>query len=204
MVKALTRVENSPLALHLRPAVELNDEQLFPFCRLNQDLRIERTAAGDLEIMPPVGGGSSNRNAAITAQLWAWAREDGTGVVTDSSGGFILPNGAMRAPDAAWVRRSRLGTLTADQKERFLPLCPGFVIELRSPSDRLAGLREKLREYIDNGALLGWQIDTADRRVYVYRPHARVERLDQSDSLSGEPELPGFILDLKPIWDVGF
>jgi Uma2 family endonuclease len=204
MTETLTQVASPPLVLHLRPALEMSDEQFFQFCQLNQDLRIERTAEGDLEIMPPTGWESGHRNAGIVAQLWTWALQDGTGVVSDSSGGFTLPNGAVRAPDAAWVRKSRLRGLTAEQKERFLPLCPDFVIELRSPSDQLTVLTNKMREYIENGAVLGWLIDAPDRRVYVYRPNAAVERLDQPAALSGEPELPGFTLDLKLVWDAGF
>lgn len=201
MTRTLTRVESSPLLLHLRPAIELNDRQLFDFCRINGDLRIERTAEGDLEIMSPAGGESSNRNAGISGQLWVWTLRDGTGAVFESSGGFTLPNGAMRAPDAAWVRKSRLQTLTREQKAGFIPLCPDFVIELRSPSDRLTPAQDKMREYIENGAALGWLIDASERRIYVYRPNAAVERLDQPKTLSGDPELPGFILDLALVWD---
>ena len=204
MTKTLTRVESPPLVLHLRPAIELSDEQFFQFCQLNQDLRIERTAEGDVEIMPPAGWESGHRNAGITAQLWTWALRDGTGIVTDSSGGFTLPNGAVRAPDAAWVRKARLQGLTEEQKERFLPLCPDFAIELRSPSDRLRAVQVKMREYIANGATLGWLIDTPNRRVYVYRPDAEVERLDDPTTLSGDPELPGFVLDLQLVWESRF
>ena len=197
MTKTLTRVESPPLVLHLRPAIELSDEQLFEFCQLNEDLRIERTAEGDLEIMPPAGWESSRHNLGIAAQLWTWALRDGTGEATDSSGGFTLPNGAMRAPDAAWVQKSRLHGLTVRQKEGFLPLCPDFVIEVRSPSDRLRAAQAKMREYIEQGAALGWLIDGPNRRVYIYRPNAEVKRLDNPSTLSGAPELPGFVLDLK-------
>src|SRR5918998_4399944 len=138
MTNKLTRVEGPPLVLHLRPAIELSDEQFFQFCRLNPDLRIERTAEGDVEIMSPAGGRTGYRNAGITAQLWTWALRDDSGAPFDSATGFILPNGAVRAPDAAWVRLSRLQELTEEQKERFMPLCPDFAVELRSPSDRLS------------------------------------------------------------------
>lgn len=204
MKEALIGAGYPPLVLHTRPAMEMDDRQFFEFCQLNRDWRIERTAEGDLEIMPPAGWESSSHNAGITAQLWTWAVRDGTGVLSDSSGGFILPNGATRAPDAAWVRKSRLRALTAEQKERFLPLCPDFVVELRSPSDRLATLQEKMREYIENGARLGWLLDVPNRQVYVYRPDAGVERLDEPSALSGEPELPGFVLDLRAIWEASF
>lgn len=196
-------LENKPLVLHLRPPLDMDEEQFFEFCRMNRDWRIERTAEGDIEIMPPTGGETGIRNAAITAQLWVWAMQDGTGVVTDSSGGFYLPNGAMRAPDAAWVRRERLRELTAEQRERFLPLCPDFVVELRSPSDSLSAVQEKMEEYVGNGAQLGWLLDAPDGCCYVYRPGSEAERLEGVAGLSGEPELPGFSLDLDPVWKAG-
>lgn len=204
MAETLTRAESPPLVLHTRPALEMNDQQFFEFCQLNSFWRIERTAEGDVEITPPAGWETSSRNAVLIAQLTAWALRDGTGVSSDSSGGFVLPSGAMRAPDAAWVSRERLRTLTAEQKERFLPLCPDFVIALRSPSDRLTATQDKMREYLANGARLGWLIDVPNRRVEVYRPDAEVERLDAPPSLSGEPELRGFALDLRSIWEPRF
>jgi Uma2 family endonuclease len=137
-------------------------------------------------------------------QVAAWAQVDGSGVTFDSSTGFELPSGAMRSPDVAWVRRTRLARLTAAQKERFLPLCPDFVVELLSPSDSLSMTQEKLEEYLANGAQLGWLIDPTPRRVYVYRPGAAVESLDNPMHLAGDPVLPGFALDLAPIWEPGF
>lgn len=201
MTQGPTHVETLPLVLRTLPAIEMDDRRFYEFCRLNPDWRIERTAEGDVEIVPPAGGGTGNRNAGITAQLWVWAVRDGTGATFDSSTGFILPNGATRSPDAAWVRRERLQTLTAEQKERFLPLCPDFVVELLSPSDSLAATQDKMREYLENGARLGWLLDTPNRRVYVYRPGAEAERLGGSATLSGDPVLPGFVLDLRPIWE---
>ncbi len=143
MTEALISSEYPLLVLHTRPAIEMDDRQFFEFCQLNSEWRIERTAQGDLEIMPPVGGETSNRNALITAQLTVWALRDDTGAAFDSSGGFNLPNGATRSPDAAWVRRERLAALTAEQRKRFLPLCPDFVVELRSPSDSLSVLQTR-------------------------------------------------------------
>lgn len=200
-MEATIPAESPPLVLRLRPAVEMSAGQFFDFCRQNPDLRIERTAEGELAIMPPAGWEASSRNSIVTHLLTAWALRDGTGVASDSSGGFILPNGATRAPDAAWVRKSRLGALTAEQKERFLPLCPDFAVEIRSPSDSLTMTRAKMDEYIANGARLGWLIDAPGRRVYVYRPGAAIERLDAPAELSGEPELSGFILDLRLVWE---
>jgi Uma2 family endonuclease len=200
MTKVLPQIEIQPVVLRLQPVIHLTDDQLYELCQLNHDLWIERTAQGDLVIMPPTGAGTSNRNIELSYQLQSWARQDQTGVAFDSSGGFKLPNGAMRAPDAAWVSRSRLTGLTAEQKERFLPLCPDVVIELRSPSDSLRAIQDKMQEYMDNGAQLGWLIDPLERHVYVYLPQRQPERLDNPEVISGEPILPGFVLNLQPIW----
>lgn len=189
-----------PLIVRLRPVIEMTDDQFFEFCQINRELRIERTAQGELLIMPPTGWKTSERNAEITMQLRIWAKQDGTGIATDSSAGFKLPNGADRSPDAAWIRSERLATLTPEQKEKFLPLCPDFVTELRSPTDSLTALQAKMQEYLDNGAQLGWLIDPLQRRVYVYRPEAVVEILDNPETISGDPVLPGFTLDLREIW----
>jgi Uma2 family endonuclease len=189
-----------PLLIHLRPIVELTEDQFFEFCQINRDLRIERTAQGELVIMPPAGWETSTRNAEITMQLRLWAKHDGTGTTTDSSGGFILPNTAVRSPDAAWVTRERLAPLTPEQRQKFLPLCPDFVLELRSPTDNLTALQAKMQEYLDNGARLGFLIDPEQKRVYVYRPQKSVEVLENPDTVSGDPELPRFVLDLREVW----
>ena len=198
----LTRpASQPPLSIQLDPVVEIDDAQLFEMCARNRDLRIERTASGELILMSPAGGKTSDRNAEIVAQLRNWSRQDGTGRSFDSSGGFTLANGAMRSPDAAWVERRRLSGLSHEEQERFLPLCPAFVIELRSPSDPLAPMQAKMGEYLDNGARLGWLIDPAQRRVHVYRPDADPEILENPSSLAGEPELPGFVLELDEVWN---
>lgn len=203
MTKVISQVEPAGFLLHLRPVIELTDDQLFELCQINQELWIERTAEGDLVIMPPEGWETSTRSVSLVALLTQWAWQDGTGVTSGSSGGFILPNGAMRAPDAAWVRRSRLAALTAEQKQKYLPLCPDFVVELRSPSDRLSPVQAKMQEYLDNGAQLGWLIDPTSRTVYVYRPNLPIERLDNPATISGDPVLPGFVLDLQRVWEPG-
>jgi len=188
----------------MRPSIDMTDDQFFEFCQINRDLRIERTAQGDIVIMTPAGGATGARNLRINLRLGLWAIQDDQGVAFGSSTGFILPNGATRSPDGAWVRRSRLVGLRPEQKEKFLPLCPDFVIELRSPSDPLAMVKEKMQEYISNGAQLGWLIDPTSRRVYVYRPAAEVECLDSPAAVSGDPILSGFVLMLAEIWQPGF
>jgi Uma2 family endonuclease len=191
---------SGPVVLRTRPALELTEEQFFALCQLNRDLRIERNAQGELLIMAPTGGVTSDRESEINMQLRLWAKRDGTGTAFSPSGGFRLPNGAVRSPDAAWMLRSRLAQIPAQQREQFIPACPDFVLELRSPSDRLRDVQAKLREYLANGARLGWLLDARARRVYVYRPHALVERLDNPDTVSGDPVLPGFALDLREVW----
>ena len=152
--------------------------------------------------MTPAGGESGRRNAEVVHQLVTWAKQDGTGIVFDASAGFTLPNHAVRSPDAAWVLRARLAPLTREQRERFLPLAPDFVVEIRSPSDALSDLRAKMQEYISNGTRLGWLIDPASRRVCVYGPGERVEEQDEPEQLAGDPVLPAFRLDLSEIWSI--
>jgi Uma2 family endonuclease len=189
-----------PITLRTRPAVDLSDDEFFRLCQVNGDLRLERTAAGEIVIMPPAGWETGYRNLELSGQVRDWARRDGSGVAVDSSAGFRLPNGATRSPDVAWVRRERLVGLTSMQLEKFLPLCPDFVIELRSPSDRLGDLRAKMDEYLANGAALGWLIDPSSRTAYVFRPSAAVDTLMAPDRLSGDPELPGLVVELAEIW----
>ncbi len=190
-----------PLVLRLSPLIKLTEEQFAQFCGLNPELHIERAATGELEIMSPTKGPTGNRNAKITTQLENWTERDGTGLSFDSSMGFTLPNGAIREPDASWVPKSRLAALSPQDRDRFLPLCPDFVIELRSDTDRLSVLQAKMQEYIANGARLGLLIDPLDRRVYIYRPDRDVETFEDPESVSADPILPGFTLDLKEIWD---
>ena len=178
----------------------LTDDQFFQLCQANRDLRIERNANGDLVIMAPTGGNTSRYNSEMGADLAIWNRKTKLGVTFDSSGGFKLPNGAERSPDAAWVTLERWNRLTPEQQERFIPLAPDFVIELRSPSDALAPLQAKLQEYIDNGTRLGWLLNRRDRQAEIYRPNQPKQVLPAPSTLSGEDILPGFILDLSAIW----
>jgi Uma2 family endonuclease len=197
-------VQLAAVVLHWPPSLHLVNEQFFDFCQANKELRIERTAQGDCEIMAPTGGETSWRNSRLTTLLSIWAEQDGSGVVFDSMAGFILPNGAIRSPDVSWVKRTRLAALTPEQKQRFLPLCPDFVIELRSPSDSIKTLQDKMQEYIENGASLGWLIDSEAQRVLVFQPNKAIVSLDKPDFLLADDLLIGFRLDMQKIWDVGF
>ena|ERR1700682_2053161 len=195
------QVSQPYVTLRLHPAIELTDDEFFALCQLNRDLRFERTSQGDIIIMPPTGAATGNRNADITRQLGNWAKRDGTGAVFDSSTGFKLPNGADRSPDAAWILRSRLAILTAEQKQKFPPVCPDFVIELLSPTDTLAVTQAKMAEYVGNGAQLGWLIDPEMRQIHIYRPSLAVAVLKNVVEIAADPELPGFVLDLREIWE---
>jgi Uma2 family endonuclease len=186
------------LILNLLPTIELTDEQFFQLCLNNRDLRLERTAQGELIIMPPTGWGSGNRNGRLTQRLFNWTDADGTGLAFDSSTGFKLPNGANRSPDASWVSRERLEALNPDPT-RFLPIAPDFAVELRSDSDSLKTTQQKMQEYIDCGVRLGWLIDPQNQQVEIYRQGKEVEVLHSLTSLSGEDVLPGFVLDLSQI-----
>ena len=188
------------MVLHMEAVVEMDDEHFYALCQNNPDMRLERNADGDVVIMPPTGGETSRRNAEIIVQLGIWARRDGTGVLFDSSGGFRLPNGTVRAPDVAWVAKERLEGLSAEERRRFLPLCPDFVVELRSESDALYAVQKKMREYAACGVRLGWLIDPSERRVEVYRRGQPVEVLIGLSAISGEPVLPKFALELAYVW----
>ena len=179
---------------------QLSNEQFYQLCQDNRDLRFERSCQGDLVIMSPTGGETSNRNIEIAYQLQAWSRQNKLGIAFDSSGGFKLPNDADRSPDAAWLPLKKWNKLTPEERQGFIPLCPDFVIELRSKSDRLKSLQNKMQEYLENGTQLGWLINRHDRQVEIYRQGQAVEILENPSQLSGENVLQGFILDLTPVW----
>jgi Uma2 family endonuclease len=197
----LTREPYEPFTLNIR-SMSLTDEQFLRLCQENPEMRLELNAQGELVIMPPTGSKTGLRNNELSYTLTAWAKADGTGVAFDSSTLFALPNGARRSPDASWVQRERWNLLTEDQQEGPAPLCPDFVVELRSRTDRLTILHEKMQEYIDNGACLGWLIDPSEKRVYVYHPGQSVEILDNPATVSGEPVLPGFLLNVHELWEL--
>ena len=186
--------------VELDSVIDMTDEQFFQLCQKNQDLRFERNAKGDLIIMSLTGGETGNRNFEIYLDLGIWNRRRKLGVAFDSSTGFKLPNGANRSPDASWIPIEKWNNLTPEQRTKFLPLCPDFLIELMSPSDSLSNTREKMKEYLKNGMQLGWLINPKNRQVEIYRAGKDVEILDSPETLSGEDVLPGYILDMTTIW----
>lgn len=187
------------VTLDLHPSLELTDEQFEKICQANRDLKLERTAKGDLVIMALTGGDTGRRNLRLTGQLWFWNQQSNLGEGFDSSTGFRLPNGAIRSPDAAWVRLDRWQALTSEQRQKFVPLCPDFVVELASPSDEVEDIRKKMQEYLANGLQLGWLIAPATQTVEIYRPNQPIEILNQPATLSGENILPEFVLNLTGI-----
>lgn len=191
-----TVMVNIPTTITLK----ISHEQFLDLALANRDLQLERNATGELIIMPPTGSYTGKINFDIAGQLWFWNRQTKLGEAFDSSTGFHLPNGSDRSPDAAWIKQEKWDTLSLEQKESFAPICPDFVLELRSKTDSLEKLQSKMREYIENGASLGWLIDQKNQRVEIYRPGKDVEILEHPTSLSGEDVLPGFILDLTELW----
>jgi Uma2 family endonuclease len=196
----------SPIDSHLPPNFivdvhsVLTHEQFDQLCRDNPDLRMELTATGELILMSPTGSKTGLINFEISRQFGNWVAEDGTGVAFDSSTLFKLPNGARRSPGVSWIKRERWDALSESEQEDFAPLCPDFVIELRSRSDNLPPLEEKMLEYMTNGAQAAWLIDPLRKRVYIYRPGRKTEVIENPDIVSGDPELPGFILNIGDVW----
>ena len=204
MAATLTTTEpaTNAVVIHFSPVLKkMSEEEFYEFCMLNKDLNIELTSEGDLIIMPPTGPRTGHRNFKLIVAFGGWAERDGTGKGFDSSTLFTLPNGAKRSPDLSWVRNERWDALTEEeQEERFSPICPDFVVELRSRTDSLKALQRKMGEYIANGAQLGWLLDPFKKKVYVYRPDSAVEVLNDPQTISGEPLLRGFVLDVQAIW----
>jgi Uma2 family endonuclease len=193
------RPETIPLMVRVRSGLRVSDKAFWRLCCDNRDLRLERTARGELIVMMPAGMGTGGRNASLTGQLWAWNRTSGLGYSFDSSAGCKLPNGATRSPDASWIAKERWEAMPVELQEKFAPICPDFVAELMSPSDELEKARDKMREYIEQGARLGWLIDPKTGLVEIYRPGRPVEVITKPRSLDGEDVLPGFVLDLRDI-----
>ena len=192
---------SSPLILHFPSSMPMTDDQFFEFCQENRDLRIERNEFGNILIMPPAGSETGNREGRIIQQLMNWTDEDGTGIAFSSSTGFTLSTGAKRSPDASWIKLSMWNKLTSSKQENFAPICTYFVIKLRSSSDNLQPLKEKMQEYMQEpGIQLGLLIDRKNRRVYIYRPGQIEECLENPDTVNCDPVLPGFVLNMGKIW----
>lgn len=189
------------VTINFNPIVKLTDEQFYQLCRSNPDVKFERNAQGELIIMPPTGGETGNRNAEAGADFVIWNRQTKLGKVFDSSTCFKLPNGADRSPDIAWIKQERWDTLTVEQKEKFPPIAPDFVLELMSPTDTLKETQAKMQEYMENQVKLGWLIDRKTRRVEIYRQGKPTEVLLSPTELSGEDVLPGFVLNLQVVWE---
>jgi Uma2 family endonuclease len=189
----------SLVSIQFPKEVPLDNQTLLALSSANPSLRLERNPQGELIVMSPTGGKSSRRNAVLVAKLFIWAEKNGQGVVFDSSGGFSLPNEAVRSPDACWVSNEQLATLTDEELEAFPPLCPEFVIELRSSSDSLKDLQEKMQEYIANGTKLGWLLDAKHKNVYVYTPEG-MTLLENPEKVEATGNLQGFVLDLLEVW----
>ncbi|MEM9213535.1 MAG: Uma2 family endonuclease [Cyanobacteria bacterium P01_F01_bin.150] len=188
------------ITLDLSTTLELTDAQFEAICRQNRELRLEKTAKGELVIMPPTGGETGERNSSMNGQLWVWNRKYKLGRLFDSSTGFRLPSGATRSPDASWVKEERWQQLTPDERQKFLPLCPDFAIELKSSSDSLNDLQRKMEEYVANGLVLGWLIDPKQKTVKVYQQNLPCKTINQPKRLAADPVLPGFVMEFDDIF----
>lgn len=199
--RSKVRMADASAVLRLPAGVRMrvSPAMFWRLCGANPDLRLERTAQGKLIVMAPAGSESGGQNFELAGQLFVWCRVDGTGKGFDSSTGFTLPNGAVVAPDVAWITWLRWHAVPTENQKKFAPICPDFVAELRSPSDSLTKLRLKMGDYIAQGVRLGWLIDPIRVMVEIYRPGREVEVLQRPASLSGEDVLPGFVLDLRGI-----
>ncbi len=185
------------VSLNLLPKLQLDDDEFYMLCQINPKFKLERTKDGEILIMALTGGRTGAKNMALSAQLWFWNNQHHLGIAFDSSTGFRLPNHAIRSPDAAWIAKERWEALSAVQQEKFPPLCPDFVVELKSDSDPLKAAQEKMGEWLENGCRLGWLLDPQEQKAYVYRPGVAVAEWEGfSQRLSGEDLLPGFALDL--------
>lgn len=191
----------SRFVLQFDPFLKMTDDQFFDFCQANRDVRIERNSQREIIVMPLTGWETSDKNAEIIMQLRIWAKKDGRGKSTDSSGGYVLPNGAVMSPDASWILNERLEKIPPAKRRKFLPLAPDFVIKLRFASDSLKKLQKKMEEYIQNGVSLGWLIDVKNKKVHVYKANVEAEILENPTEISGKPILKDFVLNVREIWD---
>ena len=189
-----------PMPLLIVPPEPMDDDALWDFCHANDLYKIERTSEGEIRVMSPSGGGTSNLNAAIISQLWIWTLEDGRGISFDSNGGFRLPDGSMLSPDGAWVEREQWNALTEQQQTRWSPICPSFIIELRSATDRRKDLENKMEIWLANGAQVAWLIDPKEKSVSIYRANEPAETLFDPTSVQGTGPVSGFTLVMNSIW----
>ena len=192
--------ESEELRVRFGDEAPMDRDAFYRFCQANSELRIERDAEGNIIVMAPTGTETGGRNASLTAQLYVWAKQDSTGKSFDSNTGFELPNGATRSPDAAWLTLDKWNAIPSEERQRFAQVCPDFVIELRSPTDRLELLTAKMEEYVENGTKLGFLIDPIDENMTIYRPTSAPASLRRPEMLSAEPEMPGLVFDLDDIW----
>ena len=183
------------LPLIIRPVAGLTEDMFFDLCQANAQLLMERDKDGNIIVMAPTGSDTGFYNSDINGQIWIWNRQSKAGYVFDSSTGFTLPNGAVRSPDVSWIEKSRYESLTTTDRKRFAPICPDLVIEVRSLSDHLPDLQDKMKEYQTNGCSLGWLIDRIGKKVYIYRKDGSVESKAIPAQLSGEDLLPGLIVE---------
>jgi Uma2 family endonuclease len=206
---AIKKPKSQLLAIHPSAAFEIDfggllqpmsDDEFFNFCQRHRELRIEMDKYGEISIMSPTGSETGGKNFELSVDFGIWARIDGTGKGFDSSTGFILPNGAKRSPDLSWIKVDRWLAVSPEQRKKFAPICPDFVVEIRSESDTLKAVQEKMAEYIENGAKLGWLIDVIGQKAFIYQPGVPVQILDKPSEVSGEPLLKGFVLQMKPFW----
>jgi Uma2 family endonuclease len=190
----------SAIAINLNSITKLTDEQFERLCGDNPDVRLERNARGELIAMPPTGGETGKRNANLTFQFYLWNQQNKLGEVFDSSTGYLLSNSAIRSPDVSWIKQERWDALTLQQKEKYIPIPPDFVLELISPSDTLTEIRGKMQEYMENQVRLGWLINPKTQQVEIYRVRQEIEIIQSPLTLSGEDVLPSFVLNLQTVW----
>ncbi|UNU23986.1 Uma2 family endonuclease [Microcoleus vaginatus] len=188
------------VTINFNSIVKLTDDQFYQLCRENPDVKFERNAKGEIIVMSPTGGETGNYNSEINADFVIWNRQTQLGICFDSSTCFQLPSGANRSPDVSWIEKSRWDALTPEQKQKFPPIAPDFVLELMSPTDSLKDTQDKMQEYMNNQVKLGWLINRKSRRVEIYRQGQEIEVLECPTELSGEDILPGFVLKLKTLW----
>ncbi len=200
LIGGMFREYTPKLKLEFKKAKKLGDDDFFDFCQDNPDVRIEMDKNGEIEIMPPTESETGIKNFKLIGRFWVWVEKNGTGEGFDSSTSFILPNGAKRSPDLSWVKLEKWNAISPAKRKKFAPLCPDFVVEIRSETDSLTKLQEKMTEYIENGTSLGWLIDVKSKKVYVYQPNTQVQILDKPVEVSGEPYLQGFVLQMCEIW----